>query len=153
MSFNRESLPDPIAYFEGQGLKLSKRGKWRSAECTFHGGRDSLRINTASGAWVCMAGCGARGGDVLAYQMAAHGQEFVEAAKALGAWTEDGKPIPNRKPTPLTSRQALEVLAVECNLVAVAAANVAHGCALSATDLKRLLAAAGRILKVVEGFA
>lgn len=152
MSFNRESLPDPIAYFEGQGLKLSKRGKWRSAECTFHGGRDSLRINTATGAFVCMAGCGARGGDVLAYQMAAHGQEFVEAAKALGAWEEDGKPPPNRKPTPLTPRQALEVLAVEVNLVAIAAGNLAHGVTLTNADLSRLLKSAGRVSRIVEVF-
>lgn len=154
MSFNREHLPDPIAYFEGQGLKLSSRGKWRTAECTFHGGRDSMRINTASGAFVCMAGCGARGGDVLAYHMAVNGLEFVAAAKALGAWTDDGKPAaPRQRPTPLSPRHALEVLAVECNLVAVAAANLAHGVALTATDLQRLLAAAGRIIKVTEGFA
>jgi hypothetical protein len=45
----RDNLPDPIAYFEGEGLKLDGRGKWRTTECRFHGGSDSMRVNTASG--------------------------------------------------------------------------------------------------------
>lgn len=152
MSFDRTRLPDPVTYYESVGLKLTGPGKWKTTACHFHGGSDSLRINTASGAWVCMAGCGARGGDVLAYQMAAHGQDFVAAAKALGAWVEDGKPIPNRKPTPLAPRQALEVLAVECNFVAIAAGNLARGVALTNADLSRLLKSAGRLTRIVEVF-
>lgn len=153
MSFNREHLPDPSTYYEGAGLKLTGRGKWRTTECRFHAGSDSMRINTDSGAFVCMAGCGARGGDVLAYHMAEHDLEFIEAAKALGAWTDDGKPSRTHKPTALSPRQALEVLATECNLVAIAAGNVAHGVVLSAVDLSRVLTAANRINRLVEVFA
>ena len=92
MPFDRRNLPDPISYYESEGLKLTSRGKWRTTACQFHGGSDSMRINTETGAFACMAGCGARGGDVLAYHMAQHGLEFVEAAKALGAWIDDGRP-------------------------------------------------------------
>ena len=33
MSFDRAQLPEPQAYFEGEGLKLSARGKWRTSAC------------------------------------------------------------------------------------------------------------------------
>ncbi len=151
MSYDRERLPEPIGYFEGQGLRLSKRGKWRTTECRFHDGSDSMRINTATGAWVCMS-CGAKGGDVLAYEMAGHGVDFVTAAKALGAWVEDGQPEPRRKPAPLPPRAALEVLAFETMLTAVAAGNLAQGLALTAKDRARLMTAAGRINKLAEAY-
>ncbi len=151
--FDRTRLPDPLTYYEGQGLTFKeRRGKWRTSRCDFHGGSDSLRINTASGSFVCMAGCGARGGDVLAFHMAQHGLDFIEAAKALGAWTDDGRAAPTR-PTPLPARDALAVLAAEANLVAVAAANVAHGVLLTKLDLERLLTAAARINVVAEVIA
>ena len=153
MGFDRRNLPDAVGYYESEGLKLTGRGKWRTTECKFHGGSDSMRINTNSGAFACMAGCGARGGDVLAYHMAQHGLEFVEAANALGAWIDDGRPATQHKPSPLSPRQALEVLAVEANLVAIAAANVAHGVVLSQVDLSRVLTASGRITRLVEVFA
>ena len=153
MGFDRRNLPDAVGYYESEGLKLTGRGKWRTTECKFHGGSDSMRINADSGAFACMAGCGARGGYVLAYHMAQHGLEFVEAAKALGAWIDDGRPATQHKPSPLSPRQALEVLAVEANLVAIAAANVAHGVVLSQVDLSRVLTASGRITRLVEVFA
>ena len=153
MSFIRDRLPDALDYFAQEGLTLSARGKWRTARCVFHDGSDSMRINTQTGAFVCMAGCGARGGDVLAYHMAQHGLEFVEAAKALGAWIDDGKPATQHKPAPLSPRQALEVLAVEANLVAIAAGNVAHGVVLSQVDLSRVMTASNRITRLVEVFA
>lgn len=153
MGFDRRNLPDAVGYYESEGLKLTGRGKWRTTECKFHGGSDSMRINTDSGAFACMAGCGARGGDVLAYHMAQHGLEFVEAAKALGAWIDDGRPATQHKPSPLSPRQALEVLAVEANLVAIAAANVAHGVVLSQLDLSRVLTASGRVTRLAEVFA
>lgn len=151
MSFDRDRLPEPIEYFEGQALKLSKRGKWRTTECRFHGGSDSMRINMASGAWVCMS-CGAKGGDVLAYEMAATGVDFVTAAKALGAWVDDGKPEPRQKPAPLPPRAALEVLSFEATLAAVAAGNLAHGLVLTAKDRTRLMTAANRINKLAEAY-
>lgn len=154
MTFDRNLLPEPTTYFENQGLKLSgpRSAKWKTTECRFHIGSDSMRINTVTGAWVCMAGCGARGGDVLAYHQAAHGMAFVEAAKALGAWVDDGKPHAPQKPAPLSPRAALSVLAFEATLAAVAAGNVAHGVKLSDVDRFRLMAAAGRINRLVEAY-
>lgn len=152
MSYDRARLPDPIGYFEACGLRLTARGKWRTTECKFHAGSDSMRINAATGAWVCM-NCGARGGDVLAYHMATTGEEFVQAAKSLGAWIEDGTPARPQRAAPLPPRASLEVMAFECNLVAVAAGNLANGVTLTAADLSRLLVAAGRINRLVEAYA
>jgi len=151
--FDRRALPDPVSFFEAEGLKLTGRGKWRTAACKFHGGSDSMRVNTESGAFCCMAGCGARGGDVLAYAMAWYGLEFVDAAKLLGCWVDDGRPPTQHKPTPLTPRQALEVLGYECNLVGYEAARMAQGAHLTLPERQRLLTAAGRISKLAEVFA
>ena len=152
--FDRSKLPDPTDYYTGTaGLKFRERkGKWRTTECRFHGGTDSMRVNSSTGAFVCMAGCGAKGGDVLAYHQAEHGLDFTRAAKELGAWIDDGKPAPSR-PTPLPARDALALLASETSLVAIAAANVAHGVALTQIDLNRLLTAASRIASIGELFA
>ena len=155
MPFERSLLPEPVSYFEGEGLTLTgpRSAKWKTVACTFHGGSDSMRVNTTTGAWVCMAGCGARGGDVLAYHQAAHGLEFVEAAKALGAWVDDGKPHTPQRPTPLSPRAALHVLSFEATLTAIAAGNVARGVALNDVDLQRLLVAVNRITRLVEAYS
>ncbi|EZP50531.1 CHC2 zinc finger domain-containing protein [Delftia sp. RIT313] len=152
MTFERDRLPDPRSYYEAQGLVLSKGKKWVTTACQFHQGSDSMRINLQSGAFVCMAGCGARGGDVLAYCMAVHGLEFIEAAKDLGAWVDDGKQPPTA-PAPFTPRQALEVLMTEVNLIAVVAGNIGRGVVLSETERTRLLQAAGRVLRIAEVYA
>ena len=153
MTFDRRNLPDPVAFYEERGLVLTGRGKWRTTSCTFHGGSDSMRVNTDTGAFCCMAGCGARGGDVLAYFMADAGQDFVEAAKALGCWTDDGRPATQHRPTALSPRQALALLGEESLLVAVCAGNLAHGVVLTDDDRRRLLQAAGRIDHVARAFA
>jgi hypothetical protein len=154
MPFEKSLLPDATAYFEGIGLKLKgpPRAKWKTTSCAFHGGLSTMRINTATGAWVCMS-CGEKGGDVLAYFIRAHGVDFVAAAKGMGAWVEDGRPTVQIKPTPLSPRAALEVLRFEATLIAVAGANLARGIALSDVDLQRVLAAANRIARLAEAFA
>lgn len=151
MSFDRELLPEPQTYFENTGLTLQGVGKWRSTACQFHGGRTSMRVNLESGAWVCMS-CGQKGGDVLAFEMATTRAEFVEAAKALGAWVHDGRKPARAKPTPLSPRAALEVLGFEAELVAIAAGNIAHGVQLTTTDIARILDAGNRIIKITEAF-
>jgi hypothetical protein len=153
MTFHRHLLPDPASYFESEGLTLTgpHSAKWKTTRCEFHGGSDSMRINTAAGWWCCMA-CGVKGGDVLAYHMQAHNLEFVEAAQQLGAWLDDGAPARQTKPAALPARAALQVLAFEANLAAVAAANVANGIRLSVVDRARLLTAAGRINRLAEDY-
>jgi len=155
MGFDRTQLPDAPTYFENQGLQLKgpSGAKWKTTTCNFHGGSDSMRVNTATGAWVCMS-CGEKGGDVLAYEISATGAGFVDACKALSAWVDDGKASEQRqhKPSPLSPRQALSVLGFEANLAAVAACNVGNGTLLDAADLARLLVASRRISQIVEAF-
>lgn len=154
MAFDRDLLPDPPAYFESQGLTLRgpSSAKWKTTACNFHGGSDSLRVNVTTGAWVCMS-CGEKGGDVLAYEIKDSGREFVDAAKALGCWVDDGRPPLATKPTPLSPRLALSVMAFESTLAAVAAGNVANGVTLTDADRARLMVAANRINRLVEAFA
>lgn len=154
MTFARNLLPDPVSYFENLGLTLKgpSSAKWKTTACNFHGGSDSMRVNVATGAWVCMS-CGEKGGDVLAYEIKAGGREFVDAAKALGCWVDDGRPPVQTKPTPLTPRLALSVMAFESTLTAVAAGNVANGVLLTDADRARLMVAANRINRLVEAFA
>lgn len=151
MTFRRELLPSPTAYFQERGVKLTGKGKWRTAACPFHGGSDSLRINVATGGYVCM-NCGAKGGDLLAYHQAAHGLEFVDAAKSLGAWDGRDDKQYQRAASRLSARSALEVLAFEATIVSVCAANVARGHPLSKADLSRMLAATARITHIAEAF-
>jgi hypothetical protein len=154
MSFDRSQLPDPVVYFEFQGLTLKgpRSAKWKTTTCNFHGGSDSMRVNVITGAWVCMS-CGEKGGDVLAYEIRSCGREFVDAAKSLGCWADDGRPPVATKPTPLSPRLALSVLAFESTLAAVAASNVAHGVTLTDADRERLMVAANRINRLMEAFA
>lgn len=150
--FIKDRLPDSVSFFEAEGLKLDGRGKWRTSECKFHDGSDSMRINTTTGGWICMA-CGIKGGDVLAYHMAAHDLDFINSAQALGAWQEDGKPNGTHRPKPLPAGDALRVLAFESLLTAVAAGNIAHGVQLTDTDRARLMVASKRITTIQEAFA
>lgn len=153
MGFERDRLPDAVSYFENQGLTLKGPGKWKTTECRFHGGSDSMRVNTASGAWVCM-NCGVKGGDVLSYEMQSTGTEFIQAAKELGAWVDDGKPLPThtRKPSPLSPRQALEALAFETMVAMLTASDVVNGKPVTPDAMRRLAVAVGRIQAIAEGF-
>lgn len=110
-----------------------------------------MRVHIRKGAWVCM-NCGEKGGDVLAYEIKATSKDFVDAAKALGCWADDGKAPVFLKPTPLSPRMALSVMAFEATLSAVAAGNIANGVALTDTDRARLQLAANRINRLVEAF-
>ena len=154
MPFDRSLRTDAANYFKNQGLILKgpRSAKWKTTACNFHGGSESMRVNDASGAWVCMARCGARGGDILAYHMAMHCLGFIEAAKDLGAWVEDGKPQTQQRPAPLTPRAALTVLAYEANVAAVAAGNIGQGIALTDIDCGRLMKASARINRIAEIF-
>lgn len=154
MSFDRDQLPDPVCYYEAQGLRLTgpRSAKWKTTACVFHGGSDSMRINLQTGGFCCMS-CGVSGGDVLAYEIALNGTEFVEAARSLGAWVDDGKEPVRQKPTSLPPRAALQLLHLEANLVAIAACNVAHGIKLTDEDHARLQLAARRIAQISQEFA
>lgn len=88
--FIRENLPDPLSYYRERGLLLHPGKDWRRTSCEFHGGRRTMQVNIKTGAFKCMAECGAKGGDVIAYEMAIKGCGFVEAAKLLHAYKANG---------------------------------------------------------------
>ena len=108
MTFDRNRLPDPTTYFQNQGLTLKgpRSAKWKTTACNFHGGSDSMRVHLATGAWVCMSCC-EKGGDVLAYEIKAGGREFVDSAKALGCWVDDGRLHAPTKPLAIERAHAL----------------------------------------------
>jgi len=149
--FQRERLPDPLSYYvDTVGLTLTGKGKWRTTRCEFHQGSDSMRIHVPSGAFVCMAGCGARGGDVLAYHRAAHGMGFVEAAKALGAYTDDAKPFAgSTKPTSIAGGALLNLAGAELTVSVMLLADAQAG-RMTDAGFERLLAAVGRVRYITD---
>ena len=152
--YRRELLLDPFSYYEGQGLMLMgpRHSPWRTTECRFHGGSDCMRIKVATGAFICM-NCGARGGDVVAYHMAEHGLSFLEAAKQLGAWVGGEASKGHIRPTALSARDAMSVLAFEGTLAAIADCRSARGIKPSPKDLERILVAVGRINHIAGIYA
>lgn len=151
MSFDRASLPDAAEYFELLGLKLTGRGRWRTTSCEFHGGSDSMRVNVESGAWRCM-NCGVHGGDIVAYHMQRHGIDFVAAARALGAWIDDGTPHERRdRPRAFSAADALSVIESELNVCVVVIADARAGVTPTPVDWQRFLQAAGRIEAIAGG--
>ena len=127
--FHRDRLPDPLGYYrDTAGLALTGKGKWRTTRCEFHDGSDSMRINVESGGFRCMAECGARGGDVLAYHRAAHGLDFVAAARDLGAYVDDGKAYTgNTRPAQPPARALLELASDDLMLCAIVLSDALAG--------------------------
>lgn len=147
--FIRERLPDPVSYFEEAGLTLRGPGKWKTTRCEFHDGSDSMRVNSGTGGWVCMA-CGEKGGDVLAYTMRAQGLEFVEAARLLGAYVDDDKP--NRgpgKPATLSARDSMEVISLSMLTALLVISDIRRGLIPTDSDWANFLDCAGRIEALV----
>ena len=90
---------------------------------------------------------------MLAYEMAVNGVGFVQAAKQLEAWTEGTTPLRHIRPTALTARDALTVLADEVSLIALEGARIARGVVPNTNDLERIQLAAGRVNHVRGMFA
>lgn len=89
-------------------------------------------------------------GSVLLYCFAGCGAAEIVAALSLTMMDlyppRDTKANePQRPPRLLTAGQALDLLREESMLLAIAAANIAHGVVLSPIDLDRLVKTAGRI--------
>jgi hypothetical protein len=150
-TFNREALPDWLAYADTHGIKVEGRGTWRSILCDFHSDTHaSLRINTKSGGWCCMS-CGASGGDVLAHHMQRTGLDFIEAAKALGAWQNTGTSTGRERPRTLPARDALELLHADALVMFVVASDIGSGITPDEDDRASIAAIARRVLVVFEG--
>lgn len=151
MGFDRNLLPDPPEYYESRGLVLTgpRNSPWKTTRCDFHGGSDSMRINTQTGGWICMS-CYVHGGDVLSFEMQADGVDFVTAAKALGAWIEDGRAPVNQKPTPLNPKAAMGLVAQELMIGYVVACDVFKGIKPSEDDMERLGLVVYRLARIAE---
>lgn len=146
MSFDKSRLPDPLTFYEAEGLTLRGHGPWRTTRCVFHEDETpSLRIKVENGAFVCF-GCGERGGNVLAYVMLARGIGFIEACRELGAWIDDGKPgrVPIKRPE-LSCQDRLEVLYRESLIMFVTGSDIGQGCTISDVDRDRFQLALSRI--------
>jgi len=143
----RDRLPDAVGFYESEGLTLKGPGRWKTTRCVFHGGSDSMRINTDNGAFKCMA-CEQHGGDVLAYVMQWHGLEFMEAAEALGATVGDGKPTAPKRKTTLSASAALMLIQSESWLIACSALATADAIP-DATDRARVIEAARTIQNIM----
>lgn len=150
MSFDKTKLPDTGDYYASQGLTISKHGNkgWRKTNCPFCESRDNGNINLLSGSFHCW-GCDARGGDLVAFQMLLHGQDFKQAAKDLGAWVEDGKTPMRSKPMPLSYRDALTAIAHEAQLVILTMAAFFRNNAIPEQDYERMVQAVGRINRLL----
>jgi hypothetical protein len=147
--FVRDRLPDPVSYFDGAGLTLHGPGKWKTTRCEFHDGSDSMRVNTDTGGWVCMA-CGEKGGDVIAYTMRAQGLEFVEAARLLGAYVDDGEPHRGQiKPTTLSARDAMEVIVLDLLTATLVMSDTRRGLIPTDADWESYLNCIGRVEALV----
>lgn len=121
---------------------VRKRGadQW-SARCPAHDDKGpslSVRVLQDGRTLVhCFAGCSAD--EVLG----AVGLDMVELFPPKPAPGEGAGAVQRRRLLP--AAQALDLLHDEAQLVALCAANMAHGCELHDADLDRLLQAAGRV--------
>ena len=150
--FKRDRLPDPVSFFDAEGVPLTGPGQWKTGPCHFHGGSDSLRVNVQSGGWCCMA-CGAKGGDVLAYAMQLHCQNFVEAARALGAYVESDKPHRgSTQPTTLPARDAMQLASHELTVALLVISDIKAGIIPNRTDWQRFLGSAARLTALAEEY-
>jgi len=154
MTFIKHNLPDPVTYFKdmlGQKIVGGRTKDFRTA-CGIHGGKNlNLSVSTQSGCFYCFK-CGASGGDILSYHMQTTGDDFVSACKALGAWLEDATPVQQHAPTPITPRQALEVLAFESLLVCMELSRIRRGEIQTEYEALRVCKAAGRIGAIYRSF-
>jgi hypothetical protein len=154
MMFRRDWLEkiDVEGYYVARGVKLSARGRWRSAACPFCNSKSALRILHDSGGFCCMA-CAAKGGSILDFERALHGVDFETACRNLGVWAGPADGGRHVRPDRLGARDSISLVLVELNIVLVAAFNLAGGHQLSRRDLDRLMVCHNRIEHVLGVFA
>ena len=104
MSRDIKSSINPTDYYISriQDFKRNRPG-WQNVKCVFHGDNGpSLAVNAETGGYLCF-GCGAKGGDIIAFEMAMNRCSFNDAIKTLKnfAGLPDYRPRP-----PITTREA-----------------------------------------------
>jgi len=81
-SIDRSKLPEPFKYYS-RYFKLPKQSGNTLVHCCFHNDRTpSLSINLDQGWFKCF-GCGAKGGDVLAFHKKKNQMGFIQACRDL----------------------------------------------------------------------
>lgn len=94
---------NPVDYYASrvQDFKPNRPG-WQNVRCVFHGDNTpSLAINSETGGYLCF-GCGAKGGDIISFEMALNHCNFNDAIQTLKNFAglpDYAKRIPV-KPTP-----------------------------------------------------
>jgi len=151
MTLIRQNLPSAEEYFKARGHKVTNHGKGFRTNCGIHNGTGQNLSVRDDGAFYCFK-CGAKGGDLISYEMLLTGADFVTSAKSLGAWIEDGNTNHHHKPTPITAQQALDILQMESLIVAIALTDYSNGQPISSIDAERLRVAAGRIWNLQRTF-
>jgi hypothetical protein len=150
--FIKDRLPDPQSYFDAEDVHLVGLGQWKTGPCHFHGGGDSMRVNVRSGGWICM-NCMVKGGDVLDFHMQRHGLDFVEAARQLGAYVDDGKPHRGQMtPKTLPATEAMEVIVEALLTATMVLADGRAGIIPSDHDWHSYLVRVGRIEALVAEY-
>lgn len=146
-TFNRDLVPGWESYADAEGLTLQGRGKWRTTRCDIHSGSDSLRVNTESGGWRCMA-CHAKGGDTLSHYMQLTGMSFAAAARMFGCIDDNGQPLqPQRR---FSARDALEVVGLELGICVLIISDARRGITPTDSDWTRFLEAAGCVQTIAD---
>jgi hypothetical protein len=83
---DRSLLPSPLAYYRQHFPTLRDKSKWVTVHCCFHEDRQpSLALHLPSGAFRCF-GCGAKGGDLIAFHMKRYGMSFIATVNYFGGW-------------------------------------------------------------------
>ena len=75
---------NPVDYYSSrvQDFKPNRPG-WQNVRCCFHGDNTpSLAINSETGGYLCF-GCGAKGGDIISFEMALNHCSFADAIQTL----------------------------------------------------------------------
>jgi hypothetical protein len=97
--FRKDLLPPPKNFYEQELGRLTRPSRgWSRGNCPFHKSKSgtSFSVNLDDGHFFCH-GCGAKGGDVLAFLRQRDKLSFKEAAQRLGAWDEAPSPETVRK--------------------------------------------------------
>jgi hypothetical protein len=123
---------------EPHGLRANGPTRWRMVGIC-HGGKNPSSVSIGlgdNGAVLlrCWAGCSA---DQVVHALGLELSDLFPPRESHGA--------PLKKRRLISAGQALDLLHDEAQLVALCAANIAHGAQLTEDDKARVLAAAGRV--------
>lgn len=86
-SRNLKNMISPLAYFSRElpNFRMAGHSKWLTVKCLFHSDSNpSMRVNLESGGFCCLA-CGAKGGDIISFEMQRSGLSFIQAVNKIAS--------------------------------------------------------------------